>query len=207
MTPGIGRLAGAAVAVAVGLLVLWQAGILFTSDDGGGLNLQPANASIETPAVEGFEIGLRPGDLAPNFEFSSLEGDRLVLSDFRGRPVLVNFWATWCQPCRTEMPAIDEAIRRYSADNVAVLAINKGEGADRAVDWLADLGLNFTAFGYDPESAVYDRYYDRGLAGLPVSFFIDGRGVITEVVYGPLRESDLDFSLEKTIEGYEAPGD
>jgi thiol-disulfide isomerase/thioredoxin len=202
MIPSYARLAGAAIAVVIGIVVLWQAGILFTSEDTAGLNLEPANASIETPVVQGFTVGLKPGDLAPDFEFSSLEGERLRLSDFRGRPVLVNFWATWCQPCRTEMPAIDEAMRRYAADNVAVLAMNKGESAMQAKDWLSDLGLEFTAFGYDPEEAVYDRYYDRGIAGLPISFFVDGRGVITEVVYGPLRESDLDFALQKTIEGY-----
>ena len=202
MIPSSTRLAGALIAVAIGLLVLWQAGILFTSEDAGDLNLEPANASIETPAVEGFAVGLKAGDLAPDFEFSSLDGERLRLSDFRGRPVLVNFWATWCQPCRTEMPAIDEAKRRYASDKVAVLAMNKGESATRATGWLADLGLDFTAFGYDPDDAVYNRYYDRGLAGLPISYFIDGRGVITEVVYGPLRESDLDFALQKTIAGF-----
>ena len=207
MIPSYGRLAGAAVAILIGLVVLWQAGIIFTEDDTGDLDLEPADTTLETPAVEGFEVGLRPGDVAPNFEFSSLEGERLRLSDFRGRPVLVNFWATWCQPCRTEMPAIDEAMRRYAAEDVAVLAINKGEGAVRARDWLADLGLNFTAFGYDPEEVIYARYYDRGLAGLPISFFVDGRGVITEVVYGPLRDSDLDFALQKTIEGFQPPQD
>ena len=203
MTASLGRLAGAAATVVVGLLILWQAGVLFTADDTGDLHLDGADTSLETPAVEGFEVGLRPGDLAPDFAFSSLEGERLRLSDFRGRPVLINFWATWCQPCRAEMPAIDEAVRRYADDKVAVLAMNKGEGATPAREWLSDLGLDFTAFGYDPDERVYDRYYDRGIAGLPISFFVDARGVITEVVYGPLRESDLDFALEKTIAGYE----
>jgi thiol-disulfide isomerase/thioredoxin len=200
--PSYGRLAGAVVAVIIGLAVLWQAGILFTEDDTGGLDLRDAITSVDTPGVEGFEVGLKPGNLAPDFEFSSFEGERLRLSDFRGRPVLVNFWATWCQPCRTEMPAIDEAVRRYAADNVAVLAINRGERFIPARDWVDEQGIDLTAFGYDPEQSVFDRY--EGL-GMPTSFFIDARGVITEVVAGPLRESDLDFALEKTIAGYDAP--
>ena len=201
MTLSYGRLAGAVVAVMVGLVVLWQAGILFTADDTGDLDLEAASTSIETPAVEGFEVGLRPGNLAPDFEFSSFEGERLRLSDFRGRPVLVNFWATWCQPCRTEMPAIDEAARRYAADNVAVLAINRGERFAPANEWAEELGVDFTAFGYDPDQSVFQRY--EGF-GMPTSFFIDAQGVITEVIAGPLRESDLDFALEKTIAGYSA---
>jgi thiol-disulfide isomerase/thioredoxin len=203
VTGSLGRLAGAALALAIGVAVLWQAGILFTSDDTGDLDLAPADTSLQTPAVEGFDVGLSPGDVAPDFAFSSFEGERLSLSDFRGRPVLINFWATWCQPCRAEMPAIDEAVRRYASDNVAVLAINRGERFGPADEWADELGVVFTAFGYDPEESVYDRYEARGM---PTSFFIDAQGVITEVVVGPLRESDLDFSLQKTIAGYQ-PGD
>ena len=204
MTAGLGRLAGAAVALAAGILVLWQAGILFTPDDAGDLDLETADTSVETPAVPGFEVGLQPGDLAPDFVFSSYEGERLRLSDFRGRPVLVNFWATWCQPCRVEMPAIEEAVRRYAEADVAVLAINRGERFAPALDWVEEQGIVFTAYGYDPQQAVFDRY--EGF-GMPTSFFIDARGVITEVVAGPLRESDLDFALQKTIAGFEADAD
>lgn len=205
MAPSYARIAGAAAALLVGLVVLWQAGILFSDEDTGDVDVQPAETAIDTPGVEGFEVGLKVGNVAPDFEFSSLEGERHRLSDFRGSPVLINFWATWCRPCRTEMPAIDEAKRRYADDNVVVLAMNAGENATRARNWLADLGLEFTAFGYDPDEAVYNLYYDGGILGLPISFFVDSKGVITEVVYGPLRESDLDFALEKTIAGYEAP--
>jgi thiol-disulfide isomerase/thioredoxin len=199
MTGSLGRLVGGALALAIGVVALWQAGILFAPDDTGDLDLEAADTSVETPALEGFAVGLQPGDLAPDFSFSSFEGERLRLSDFRGRPVLVNFWATWCQPCRAEMPAIDETVRRYAADEVAVLAINRGERFGPASEWAEELGVEFTAFGYDPEQSVFDRY--DGI-GMPTSFFIDARGVITEVVAGPLRESDLDFALKKTIAGY-----
>ena len=199
MMPSFTRLGGALVAVVIGLVVLWQAGILFTSDDTADVPLQDADTSVITPVVQGFDVGLKPGDLAPDFEFSSFEGERLRLSDFRGRPVMVNFWATWCPPCRTEMPAIDEAVRRYAEDDVAVLAINRGERFIPARDWVEEQGIDFTAFGYDPEQSIFRQY--EGI-GMPTSFFIDAQGVITEVVTGPLRESDLDFALEKTIAGY-----
>lgn len=204
------RLLGAMVALMAGLVILWQAGLIFGSDNGetssGGtsLELEPADTSIDTATPPGTSAGLDPGDVAPDFEFSSYQGERLRLSDFRGRPVLVNFWATWCGPCRSEMPAIDEALQRYREDDLAVIAMNRGEPYGRAADWLDDLGLSFTAFGHDPEESVYMRYIEGSVAGLPISYFIDPQGVITEKVLGPLRESDLDFAIERTIEGYEA---
>ena len=201
MKPSYTRLVGAVVAVMIGLVILWQAGILFTKDDTGPLDLQSADVSIETPATAGFDVGLKPGDLAPDFEFSSIDGDRLRLSDFRGRPVLVNFWATWCLPCRSEMPAIDAALQRYAGDHVAVLAVNRGESYTAIKDWVDEQGIDFTAYGYDPDESVFNRY--QGL-GMPTSFFIDARGVVTEVFAGPLSDSDLDSALQDTIAGYGA---
>ena len=202
--PSYGRLAGAAVALLIGIVVLWQAGVLFKSDDTGSLNLTPAITTIDTPPVDGHTVGLEPGDIAPDFEFSSIDGKRQRLSDYRGQPVLVNFWATWCIPCRTEMPDIQAAEQRYAGDKVAVLAINQGDPYSAISGWVDDLKLHLTAFGYDPKGAVYDRYYNGGVEGLPVSFFVDGKGIITQVVLGPLRDSDLDFAFQKTIAGYGA---
>lgn len=207
MTVNLPRLLVSAVVVALGILGLWQAGILFSSPEENidGIDVQPANASIETPTVPGLEVGLQIGRVAPDFEFSTYEGERVRFSDFRGAPVLINFWATWCLPCFTEMPAIDEAKRRYESEGLAVIAMNKGERLGVALDWLEEQGLEFTAFGYDPEESVYRRYTSAGMQGLPISFFLDAEGVITDVVYGPLRESDLGFSIERAIQGYQAP--
>ncbi len=83
--------------------------------------------------------------------------------------MLVNFWATWCLPCRSEMPAIQDAQHRYSDDNVAVLAINKGDRYAAINDWVDEWDLHLTAVGFDPESSVYDLYFDGGLEGLPMS--------------------------------------
>ena len=204
MTGSPARLAGAAIALLIVAAVIWQAGLLGAKNDATNPNLDLADADtgIETPPVDGFDVGLRPGDIAPDFEFSSFEGERLRLSDFRGRPVMINFWATWCQPCRQEMPAIDEAMRRFSADDVAVLAINRGERFSSANEWANELGVQFTAFGYDPDAAIFKQY--RG-TGMPTSYFIDARGVVTEIIAGPLRDTDLDFALQNAIDGFKAP--
>jgi cytochrome c biogenesis protein CcmG/thiol:disulfide interchange protein DsbE len=195
------RLVGAAAALIVGAIVLWQAGFIGGGDNASvaGVDLPPADTSVVTPAVDGFEVGLKAGDVAPDFELSSFDGQRIRLSDFRGRPVIVNFWATWCTPCREEMPAIEEAVRKNADANVAVLAVNRGERFSSAKDWVEKQGIVFTAFGYDPASAVFDQYHGTGM---PTSFFVDAKGVITQVVAGPLRPSDLDSALQETIAGY-----
>jgi peroxiredoxin len=206
MRRSILRLAGGAVVIFIGLVVSWQAGLIGGSDGGEkveGVELEAANTSIETASVDGRAVGLDIGDTAPDFEFSAYDGQRLKLSDLRGQPVIVNFWATWCQPCRAEMPAIDEAMRRFLANNLAVIAMNKGESYSAGSNWLKDLGLNFTAFGHDPNESVYKTYTQGLIQGLPVSYFIDANGVIVERVLGPLRVSDLDFAISKALVGAE----
>src|SRR5688572_8985946 len=99
------RVLAASLIVGLALGGLWQAGVIFpetvreTAHD-----LQPARVDLDTPNVPGRAPGLGEGDIAPDFEFSTFDGGRQRLSDLRGQAVMLNFWATWCLPCRTEMP-------------------------------------------------------------------------------------------------------
>jgi thiol-disulfide isomerase/thioredoxin len=193
------RLIASLLVLALGGLVLWQAGI-FGADDGGGgaLELQPAQL---TPAPEAGEarVGLRAGDMAPNFEFSAFDGRRLKLSDFRGRPVFLNFWATWCGPCKAELPAMETSLRNHEASGLVIVAMNNGEDFVPAERFLRDLEVRLTAFGYDPESLVTRRYE---LIGMPTSYFIDAHGVITRVVAGALNERQMESAVQEVIQGY-----
>jgi thiol-disulfide isomerase/thioredoxin len=193
------RLIASLLVLALGGLVLWQAGILGTDESGeGGLQLEPA---LLTPGPEGGEarVGLRAGDLAPNFEFSAFDGRRLKLSDFRGRPVFLNFWATWCGPCKAELPAMETRLQNHEASGLAIVAMNNGEDFVPAERFLRDLEVQLTAFGYDPESAVARRYE---LLGMPTSYFIDADGVITRVVAGALNERQMESAVQEVIRGY-----
>jgi thiol-disulfide isomerase/thioredoxin len=120
------------------------------------------------------------------------------LSDLRGRPVLLNFWATWCIPCRAEMPDLDAALRTYAPQQLAIVGVNNGEKYKQAQSFLDKLGVHFTAFAYDPDSTVAKRY---AIQGMPTSYFIDAKGVITRVVLGPLTPAVMKGGVDSAVAG------
>jgi thiol-disulfide isomerase/thioredoxin len=189
--------------VGLTLAVLWQAGLLFSDDEDGEnpseVSLEAADAGIETTAPSGLEVGLRPGNLAPDFEFSEYGGERLRLSDLRGRPVFINFWASWCGPCRAEMPDMEVVLRRYEARNLVIIAVNNGETLRAGQRFLDELGVNLSAFAFDPGQDIVRRY---AVQGMPTSYFVDAEGVITRVVTGALNERTMQSAVEEAIIGW-----
>lgn len=179
--------AGLAVIVGVAIGGLALAGLLGNQGGGGGIEnvaLLDTPPSAMQPNVT---IGPEKDKLAPDFEISSFDGTRHRLSDFRGRPVYVNFWATWCLPCQIELPDIQELQDRHG-DDLVVITVNRRESLDRAENYFSRMprkdggtGVNFTVNGIDPDDTLYAEY--RAL-GMPVSVFVDPDGVVTRVVNG-----------------------
>jgi thiol-disulfide isomerase/thioredoxin len=200
------RLVAAALVLGAGVLVLWQAGIVFKSDaatikddEGRTVELLPADASLQTAAPAGRSVGLEKGDVAPDFEFSSFDGERMRLSDFRGRPVFVNFWATWCGPCRAELPRMEVALRDHAADGLVILGVNNGERIQAAQRFLQKLDVKLTEYAYDPAASIVQRY---AVPGLPTSYFIDADGVITGVYATELSAKLMEEAIQGAIAGY-----
>lgn len=188
----------AAVAVGIGAVALWLGGVFssgaqVTSD--ASTPVQPA-AILETANLEGLDVGLREGNLAPDFEFSAFDGRRMKLSDFRGGAVLLNFWATWCIPCRAELPDMETLLHRYQDRGLAVIAVNNGESFAPADRFLRRLEVQLTAFAYDSRQSVVGRY---DVYGMPMSYFIDARGVITRVVAGPLTPGIMETGVREAL--------
>lgn len=198
------RLAGGAAVVAVILVVLWQAGLIFDSAGSAGplldepANLQPVSTSVQTPNPYGLTVGLKPGNVAPDFEFSDYSGRRYRLSDFRGHPVVLNFWASWCAPCKQELPAMSAVLRAYEG-RLSVVGVNNGESYQTGKRFLGQVNSDLTSYAYDPSGAVANRY---AIAGMPTSYFIDSDGVVTRVMQGPLTEGTMQSGVEEAIIGY-----
>jgi cytochrome c biogenesis protein CcmG, thiol:disulfide interchange protein DsbE len=136
------------------------------------------------------------GDLAPEISLTSMTGDQIVLSKLEGRPVIVNFWATWCGPCREEFPALVRAYKKHQDQGFVVIGVNfQDENSDAGVQtFMRNTLVNFPI--------VRDVGERLGRAyrvnGLPTSFFIDKTGVIRDVVVGgPMTDEFLDKQFAK----------
>jgi len=180
-----------AAALAVGGLALYGSG-------SGGGNLaggQPCSDSVETarrvaPLARGevaaFEAYPSPHP-APALRFKGPDGASIALDDFRGRTVLLNLWATWCAPCKAEMPALDRLQAALGGDRFEVVAINvETRNLDRPPAWLKAAGIvNLKAYR-DPDGRVLPvLQQETGSPGLPTTLLIDGQGCQIGVMKGP----------------------
>ncbi|TCT20669.1 TlpA family protein disulfide reductase [Thiobaca trueperi] len=141
-----------------------------------GTHAAAADESVLTPVPE------RP--LAPDFSLPGPDGRIYRLADDRGRPVILNFWATWCPPCRAEMPSMQRA-HDILAGEVAVIAINVGDDAASIADFLVETPVNFP-LPMDLETQIAPRY---PMFGLPTTFIIDPEG---RLVYSVIGEQEWD---------------
>jgi cytochrome c biogenesis protein CcmG/thiol:disulfide interchange protein DsbE len=138
--------------------------------------------------------GGRPGNRAPEINFKTLDGKTIRLSELRGHPVVVTFWASWCDACRKEFPALVAARERHRESGLEVLAVNQRNQELREADvrkFLAEFPVNFPVI-LDKTGSTRRGW---GLLGLPTTAFIDSAGVIRKIIFGPLPEGELDRGL------------
>ncbi len=129
----------------------------------------------------------KAGYLAPNFSLTKLDGGQIKLEELKGKPVLLNFWATWCVPCRTEMPEIEAALRSHRQENLVVLGINAQE-APQAIQKFLDEGSYHWPMLLDPEGSVKTLFK---VNSFPTSIFIDRQGYIRSLRVGVLDKAFL----------------
>ncbi|MFC2052094.1 TlpA family protein disulfide reductase [Chloroflexota bacterium] len=147
-------------------------------------------------APEGNAQSPDTGNLAPDFQLSNLEGQAISLSDFRGRPVLINFWASWCGPCRAEMPYIQQIFEKWSDRGLVILAIDIGESRSTVEDFMQSYGLSFPAL-LDMNKTVSAEYNIRFI---PTTFLIDKDGIIKAVKIGAFSSvEEIESNLSKII--------
>ena len=139
------------------------------------------------------------GRAAPDFLLQTPDGGELRFSDLRGKPVLVNFWASWCTPCRKEMPEIVRAADARAADGLTVVAIDLQENDGQVRAFADDFGMDFPVV-IDRTGQVAESWRIGGpIEGIPSSYFVDADGIVRARVFGPMTADTLKQELEKIL--------
>lgn len=132
--------------------------------------------------------GLAKGETAPDFELTTLDGETVKLSDYKGKKVILNFWATWCPPCRAEMPDMQKYYDQQAQDeNVEILAVNlttADKGIDKINAFVEEFSLTFP-IPMDTQGEIGELYQ---AASIPTSYMIDTKGRVQKKIVGPMNE-------------------
>lgn len=148
-----------------------------------GLSLLPAADAASGPA--------RVGKPLADFSLQTLDGRTVQLSDYRGRTVLINVWATWCPPCRREMPDLHALYLRYQPSGVELLALNAGESPDLVEEYIQQSGFTFPVL-LDPGTEVLNQL---GIHDYPTTILVDPQGVVQVLHIGLLTPAAMDTEL------------
>ena len=134
---------------------------------------------------------------AHDLRLLDLDDKMVSLQDFRGKTVIINFWATWCPPCRKELPSMQRTYAKYKSENFVILGVNVGEGWDVIAPFLSPFNLEFPIL-LDSDSAQLTKW--RAI-GLPTSFIVSRQGIVTHRITGGRDWDDPDFrkELEKIL--------
>ena len=175
------RLVWALTLVAVGLL-----GLGWISYSKESTILVSADSGLTEAAIAGY--------LAPQFTLKNTFGEEVSLADFRGQPVVLNFWASWCPPCRAEIPHFQDASTKYNGQAV-ILGVDQGEPLSVVGDFGAAFGVTYPLL-LDSDNSVSRDY---GVVALPKTVFIDSDGVIRELFTGIVNRAILQDRIEKLL--------
>ncbi len=170
--------------VGLGLLAVALAGILVIQ------SCTPSSPAVESGRQE-TTVGVKVGELAPDFTLTDLDGNSVTLSEYRGKVVFINFWATWCPPCRAEMPEIEAVYQEYKDKGVVVIGVDILEPEDVVRQFVEQGGYNWI-FVLDATGAVSDDYK---ITAIPTSFFIDREGIIQVVKIGAMTKRAMENKL------------
>lgn len=134
-------------------------------------------------------LSLKTGQPAPTFSAPNLQGEQKGLSDFRGKVVLLNFWASTCGPCEWEMPSLDALYKRYQGQGFVVVGISVGEVPMMVTKFLQRVSINFPIL-LDEDLSISDRY---GTYRIPESYLIDRNGMLVEKISGAFNWNQQNF--------------
>lgn len=143
------------------------------------------------------DTGIAPpaGTAAPDFQLQTFDGKTIRLSDYRGKPVLLNFWASWCVPCRDEQPVLRQLAATYEPRGVVFLGVNMQDTPYDARNFINQFRISYPVVT-DTRGAVYINY---GVVGVPETYLVTKQGKIARKIVGPVDATQLSASLEELL--------
>ncbi len=149
--------------------------------------------SVRGPGLVGGNIA---GKLAPDFELTALDGKSVKLSDFKGKAVVVNFWATWCGPCKVEIPWLVDLQKQYGPKGLVILGVAMDDaGKDKIADFAKEMGVNYTMLL--GKESVAEEY--GGVEALPTTFYIGRDGKVVDRIFGLVSHSEIEGDIQKAL--------
>jgi peroxiredoxin len=144
------------------------------------------------------------GRVAPDFSLKTLDGKTLTLSDLRGKAVVLNFWATWCPPCKVELPWFVDLQKQYGPQGLQVVGISEDEGGkDKVAAFVKEMGVNYTIAVDD--NSVSEKYGD--VEDLPTTFYIDRNGKIVQFAMGLVDRDEIEQKMKAALAAKTSAGD
>jgi len=163
------------------LLALAFAGLLFTQKKAKNEFSPKSSAEAKEPA--------------PNFTLKTVDGRDFHLSDYKGKPILINFFASWCLPCREEMPVLEKIVHEYGPKGVVFLGIAVDDTEAKIKDFITRYGVTFPV-GLDKTATIQKSF---GIYGIPTTYFINKQGIINYSHSGSVTEELLQHELDKLL--------
>jgi thiol-disulfide isomerase/thioredoxin len=181
---------GAVVALVVVSLAIPAAilGLIFARDDSASPASTGSASTVVVPAPRRAAVG----KVAPDFTLPELDGTPVTLSSYRGHPVVLTFFASWCHPCEEDMPVLERA-QRDAGNRITVIGVNYQDIADDTRDFVNRLGVTFPALVEDSADNPVAKRYD--VHAMPDTLFIDADGVVRNRLYGSFSDNDLKHAL------------
>lgn len=153
-----------------------------------------SNESLEKSQSNSLKVGIEEGNIAPDFELKTIEGKTMKLSEQKGKKVFLNFWATWCPPCKAEMPDMENFYKENKNNQFEILAVNytsQEKSKEVVANFIKDYDLSFPVL-LDENASIGNKYQ---VFTIPTTFVIDTKGIIQKKIVGPLTTEKMNELL------------
>jgi peroxiredoxin len=182
------------------LYIIAVVGLLLGTGIVNGFMFAEEKSATTTPHAAPIATVHAATSKAPDFTLKTIDGKPLRLSNYKGKAVILNFWATWCPPCRAEIPDMIELQKKYSGKNFSFIGIAVGDELDKVQRFVKNSGINYpVAMGNESVTDAYGQFIEGGMRGIPTTFIINTKGEILGYFVGARDMATFEDAIQKAL--------